>query len=593
MRFNDLSVRVKLWTILIGSMLAILGLAIGMQIYTASTAADTARVVQFNEERIALALRWKGLTEATSIRVRMASTVADDAMSSELMGQVKAGIGAVTEIKKQVEHGLASAEDKAEFARISEARAKVLGITAEVQKLRAGGDVAAAQRMAKEQLTPAEGKYLGAQEAFVELQRRQRDQAMHNGVQLRDRALWLGAAGALAVLAVGVLLAWRAVRSITEPLARAVAVADAIAAGDLTQDAHDPRHDELGQLLRALAAMAAKLRSVVGEVRSGVESVTSAAGEIASGNHDLSARTEQTASNLQQTAASMEELTATVTQSAETAVQVNQLVAQAAQAARDGSRVMGQVVTSMAQITTSSRKIGDIIQVIDGIAFQTNILALNAAVEAARAGEQGRGFAVVAGEVRNLAQRSADAAKEIKGLITTSVENVETGSAQVAEAGQTMDGIVSGVKRVSDLIGEITASSSEQRDGISQVNQAVGHLDQMTQQNAALVEQASAAATSMNEQARRLADVVAVFNVGNDARPRTAAGAAPAPGLPAAAVSAPPIARARPKPATPAAHSQTRPRVVPQRPTTVAQAPAAPAAAKPVAVGGDDDWASF
>jgi methyl-accepting chemotaxis protein len=256
---------------------------------------------------------------------------------------------------------------------------------------------------------------------------------------------------ASALLMVVVLsLAWKLVRSITVPLDQASAMIDAIAAGDLTQELRSERKDEFGHMLRALSRMAERLRGVVGEVRTGVEAVSLASSEIATGNQDLSARTEQTASNLEQTAASMEELTATVTQSADTARQANQLAANAAQAATRGGQVVGQVVASMEQITHSSRKISDIISVIDGIAFQTNILALNAAVEAARAGEQGRGFAVVASEVRSLAGRSAEAAKEIKQLINASVENVETGSQQVAEAGQSMDEIVASVQRVSD-----------------------------------------------------------------------------------------------------------------------------------------------
>ncbi|CAB5682468.1 Serine chemoreceptor protein [Delftia tsuruhatensis] len=329
---------------------------------------------------------------------------------------------------------------------------------------------------------------------------------------LRNQTLTLQLAGlALAMLVATVLGTW-VTRSITRPLEQAVTLAGDIAAGDLSVSVPADRGDEIGKLLRSFNGMAERLRGVVGEVRSGVESVSTASNQIASGNQDLSARTEQTAANLQETAASMEQLTATVTQSADTARQANQLAATAAKAAEQGGAVVGQVVQSMQQITDSSRKIADIIGVIDGIAFQTNILALNAA----RAGEQGRGFAVVAGEVRSLAQRSAEAAKEIKTLITTSVDNVQSGSQQVEQAGRSMEEIVSSVRRVSDLIGEITASSTEQRDGIGQVNQAVSQLDQMTQQNAALVEESSAAALAMQEQARRLAGVVAVFKLGQE-----------------------------------------------------------------------------
>ena len=318
---------------------------------------------------------------------------------------------------------------------------------------------------------------------------------------------------ALVVFAAGALLAWLLVRSITAPLQQAVDTANAIAAGDLTRELQTSRKDELGQMLRALNDMSARLRGVVSEVRQGVDSVSSASIQIANGNHDLSARTEQTAANLEETASSMEELTATVTQSADTARQANQLAGTAAQAAARGGEVVGQVVTSMQQITESTRKISDIIGVIDGIAFQTNILALNAAVEAARAGEQGRGFAVVASEVRSLAGRSAEAAKQIKTLINDSVERVEHGTSLVDQAGITMTEVVGAIKRVTDLVGEISAASNEQSQGVSQVSEAVTQMDQVTQQNAALVEEMAAAASSLNNQAQDLVDTVAFFKL--------------------------------------------------------------------------------
>ncbi|HJV59937.1 MAG TPA: methyl-accepting chemotaxis protein, partial [Albitalea sp.] len=270
---------------------------------------------------------------------------------------------------------------------------------------------------------------------------------------------------------------------------------------------------EVGQLLTALRTMQHNLRAVVGEVMTGAQSVADASTQIAQGNLDLSQRTEEQASTLEETASSMEELTATVNQNAENARQANALAATASQVAGKGGEVVQAVVRTMNGISDSSRQIADIIGVIDGIAFQTNILALNAAVEAARAGEQGRGFAVVAGEVRNLAQRSAEAAKEIKALIGASVDRVESGAKLVADAGQTMQEIVGSVQRVTDIIGEITAAASEQSDGISQVNASVVHLDRMTQQNAALVEQGAAAAGSLKDQAGKLAQVVSVFRL--------------------------------------------------------------------------------
>ena len=270
----------------------------------------------------------------------------------------------------------------------------------------------------------------------------------------------------------------------------------------------------MAQLTRALGAMVTQLRSVVAEVRGGVESVSTASAEIANGNLDLSQRTEEQASNLQQTSASMEQLTATVRHNADNARAASQLASDATAVAERGGKAVGEVVTTMEAISDSSKRMSDIIGVIDGIAFQTNILALNAAVEAARAGEQGRGFAVVAAEVRSLAQRSAGAAKEIKELIQQSVGRVDGGAKLVSQAGATMSDVVSQIKRVHGLIGEIATASAEQSQGIDQVGHAVSQLDQVTQQNAALVEESAAAADSMKHQAQKLAQTMAVFNIG-------------------------------------------------------------------------------
>jgi len=301
--------------------------------------------------------------------------------------------------------------------------------------------------------------------------------------------------------------------SITQPLNRAVDLAETVAAGDLTSHIDSSSKDETGKLLTALKTMNGRLQEIVGEVRMSTDTIATASGEIATGNLDLSSRTEQQAGSLEETASAMEQLTSTVRQNADNARQANQLAASASTVAVEGGSVVGQVVNTMESINESSRKIVDIISVIDGIAFQTNILALNAAVEAARAGEQGRGFAVVASEVRSLAQRSAAAAKEIKTLIDDSVQKVGQGSKLVAQAGVTMDEVVASVKRVTDVMGEITAASQEQSDGIEQVNQAITQMDQTTQQNAALVEQAAAAAQSLQDQAGRLTQAVSVFKI--------------------------------------------------------------------------------
>ena len=321
----------------------------------------------------------------------------------------------------------------------------------------------------------------------------------------------------LLILALGAVFAHFISRSITRPLTQAVNVAQRVAEGDLTSEVQAQSKDETGQLLHAFNSMNENLRKIVGEVRSGSDSIAAASEEIAAGNEDLSQRTEEQASSLEQTASSMEELTSTVMQNAENAKQANQLAAGASEVAVKGGNVIGQVVLTMSSINDSSKKIVDIISVIDGIAFQTNILALNAAVEAARAGEQGRGFAVVAAEVRTLAQRSAAAAKEIKQLIGDSVHKVEDGTRLVDEAGKTMDKIVTSVKRVTDIMSEIAAASQEQSAGIEEVNQAITQMDQVTQQNAALVEEAAAAAESLKQQAHNLVQAVAAFKLAEGA----------------------------------------------------------------------------
>ncbi len=372
--------------------------------------------------------------------------------------------------------------------------------------------------------------------------------------------------------AIGLALAF--VRSITGPVSQAVSVASAVAEGNLTVEVKVQGSNELGQLMQALAKMRDHLSTVVTSVRQGSEGVATASAQIAAGNHDLSSRTESQASALEQTAASMEELSATVKQNADSARQANQLAMNASTVAIKGGDVVSQVVDTMKGINESSRRISDIIQVIDGIAFQTNILALNAAVEAARAGEQGRGFAVVASEVRSLAGRSAEAAKEIKALISASVQRVEQGTALVDNAGTTMTEVVNSIRRVTDIMGEISAASNEQSLGVSQVGEAVTQMDQVTQQNAALVEEMAAAATSLKSQAQELVQTVAVFKLSGSSSFTTRSPAARAPSRPAMAAPPPRKLGGAPKP-------------LPKPKPAAIAAPSAPAAAAA------DDWESF
>ena len=402
----------------------------------------------------------------------------------------------------------------------------------------------------------------------------QRSQAV---ASLQAQTRWVLLGGGLVTLVLAALVAMWLARNISRPLRSAIEVARQVAQGDLTVRVDVRSRDETGELMQALQEMTASLLRIVSEVRGGTQTIATASRQIASGNLDLSARTEQQASSLEETASSMEELTGTVQQNAQNAHEANGLAASASTVAGKGGAVVAQVVATMGSINDSSRKIVDIIGVIDGIAFQTNILALNAAVEAARAGEQGRGFAVVATEVRNLAQRSAGAAKEIKALINDSVAQVESGARLVDEAGHTMHEIVDSVHKVSSIVGHISAASDEQRVGIEQVNQAISQMDQVTQQNASLVEQAAAAAEAMQEQAARLADAVAVFKTA-----QAAANTAP--------VSAPVPAPRPPVRAAARVAAARAPARLPVKAVARHVPPAAPAGKQRA---GEDEWEEF
>jgi methyl-accepting chemotaxis protein-1 (serine sensor receptor) len=408
--------------------------------------------------------------------------------------------------------------DEASHAKVFEqSYAKLLqdGIQPAIVALRAN-DIDAARQLMLQKIQPLNGAVAQELDYLIKLQteiaKQEFDTAMARYQSMR--ALSVGAI--LAGVLLAAFLAFRLIRTISLSMKQAIAAAEAVAHGDLTYHIDVKGKDEIAQLLQALSNMQLDLVKVVSQVRQGSESVASASTQIAQGNQDLSARTESQASALEETAASMEELGSTVKQNADNAKLANQLAQSASGVAVQGGQVVAQVVGTMKGISDSSKKIADIIGVIDGIAFQTNILALNAAVEAARAGEQGRGFAVVASEVRSLAGRSADAAKEIKRLITESVGRVDQGTALVDQAGTTMQEIVTSIRRVTDIMGEISAASSEQSAGVAQVGEAVNQMDQATQQNAALVEEMAAAASSMNQQSNELVQAVAVFKLGSE-----------------------------------------------------------------------------
>ncbi|MBT2337256.1 HAMP domain-containing protein [Variovorax paradoxus] len=476
-----------------------------------SNAEATRQMMQSPLVKERLISDWYVLTYSAIARTAMIARSTDQTLPVTFADVISDSVKKGGETMAKVEALLVTDLEKSTFKSIVELRAKYQAAKDAVQKAKAGGSPGEAERVFKETFEPAAKAYEGRVLQLLALERKAIDDMSHAIDEANTQGFNMRLVLTVLTLLIGTACAFLIARSVTRPLGRAVKVAETVASGDLGSSIEAHSRDETGQLMHALKNMNESLAKVVGEVRHGTDAIATASGQIAAGNRDLSARTEEQASSLEETAASMEQLTSTVKQNADNARQANQLALSASEVAVKGGGVVNQVVDTMASINASSKKIVDIIGVIDGIAFQTNILALNAAVEAARAGEQGRGFAVVASEVRSLAQRSGAAAKEIKGLIDDSVDKVEAGSRQVAEAGRTMDEIVDSVKRVTDIMGEITAASQEQSTGIEQVNQAIAQMDQVTQQNAALVEEAAAAAQSMQEQAASLVESVSVF----------------------------------------------------------------------------------
>jgi len=514
MRFQNLRIAAKLW-LAVGLFVAALTALIAFAAVKSSVSqARATAMLTEAETKVGIAARWTALTEATVARAIAAQISSDQAVSKAFKEVNDQSIAKITELQKQLSQMPLSEPEKAQIAKIAELRKHALSLSEKMTALRAADKPDEARDVATGEFTARTKVYVQGLHDFVALQE-QITRDIRAEVAADRRGTIVVSAVLVGLIITGMLIGTvLLVNAIRNPVRQAIAVADHIAAGHLDQHITVDRTDEFGELLGALQRMSSSLGTAIGHVRQASDSIHTASAEVASGNTDLSHRTEQTAANLQQTASSIEQLTGNVRQSAEAASQANQLAASASSVAQRGGQVVSQVVSTMDEINHSSRKIADIIGVIDGIAFQTNILALNAAVEAARAGEQGRGFAVVAGEVRSLAQRSAEAAREIKSLIGNSVEKVETGARLVQDAGATMDEIVASVQRVTDIMGEITAAATEQSQGIGQVNGAVASLDQMTQQNAALVEQSAAAAESLKDQAVSLAGVVARFRLG-------------------------------------------------------------------------------
>ena len=551
-----------------------------------------------------LIIDWARNIHTSVQRTKAVVLSADASLSDRFAEEAAASSRQSGDMLKRIDSLAESDQEKSLMAEIQKTRTAYLASRDALYKAKREGRLDEAQRLFTQEFQPLNVQYLKNVQQLLDLQRANIDVALgkvESGYAQTRIAMVIAS---VLVLILGAGLGWWITRGITRPLGQAVRVARAVADNDLTSTIAPGGRDETGQMLNALREMNDNLAQVTGRVRQGADSIAVAAREIDAGNQDLSARTERQASALQETAASLEQLTSAVSQNADSARQATQLAAQASQVAGEGGKAVADVVQTMGAIDASSRKIADIIGVIDGIAFQTNILALNAAVEAARAGEQGRGFAVVAGEVRSLAQRSAEAAKDIKTLIGDSVAKVDQGSQQVAQAGRTMETVVDSIRRVADIMGEISAATVEQSSGIGQVSQAVGQMDQMTQQNAALVEEAAAAASSLKSQAAMLSELMAIFKLRDggpaaEYRPQAVPVVAPAPARGAAAAPAKARAQAPAVPAKPAARPAATP-ALPGRaaaPATAqppAPAPApAPAPSARKATGGDDDWETF
>jgi len=511
MNLQNLRLASKLW---LATGLIVLGISLVVGYTAVQSAADRAEstaVLDKLNARVKAAMGWAALSQTNAARTQALMFSGDPALEAGLKGLMADTSAQISKIQQAIEAEDLGAADREQLKTIATNRKVMIEARTAAMKQRGEGLLEESAATIATVFQPAMDAYQKSQRDFVALQEKNYETTRASYAEHAKNLILLASGLLLLLLLLIVAGAAWLIRSIHQPLKAANELVAKIAQGDLSMTIDTSRGDEFGDLMKSLSRMNASLGTMVNQVRHSTDSIATASAEIAQGNNDLAQRTEQTSGNLQSTASSMDHLTQTVQISADNARQASTLAANASSVAERGGSVVRQVVSTMEDINTSSRKIADIIGVIDGIAFQTNILALNAAVEAARAGEQGRGFAVVASEVRSLAQRSAEAAKEIKTLINTSVDKVASGTQLVSDAGATMNDIVQSVRKVADVIGEITAASGEQSTQISGINQAIGGLDQMTQQNAALVEQSAAAAESLRDQADQLARAVAVF----------------------------------------------------------------------------------
>jgi len=526
MRISNLKIGVRLWLgfgLVIGLMACIVATSLS-RMHLAEERVDN--ILNDRYRKIALATEVKYNVSLIHQHMRGALIDSDPEgvkRHTEAMGSLRAANKELLDVFDKIINVPRAREI---FDAIMAARKQDLAAQTELLAVIASGDRAAAQLLLNTRVQDSERAYVKLLTEMTQLQKGKMDEESRKLTEEFGFARTVMLVLAAGALALGTFAAWYATRSITRPMGHALVMARRVADGDLTARIDVTSQDETGQLMQALKDMNASLAKIVSQVREGTDQIATASTQIAAGNMDLSTRTEQQASSLQETASSMEELTGTVRQNADNARQASQLAVSASQVAVKGGTVVSQVVDTMGSINDSARRIAEITSVIDSIAFQTNILALNAAVEAARAGEQGRGFAVVASEVRNLAQRSAQAAREIKALIGDSVDKVEAGSKLVNEAGETMHEVVRSFKRVTDIIEEISHASEEQTSGITQINQAINQMDGVTQQNASLVEEAAAAAQSLNHQVAGLVKVVGIFRLSDQEGSAMAAAAA-------------------------------------------------------------------